>query len=279
MKKVYFICKKVDKKSCFKLKLNMLQLENKVIINKLNKLTIDKNSIYYFLKTICEEKTLKLLKKNNNILIYEPLDIYHKSISISKYIKKLSYLKHFDIIICNNHKIKEIYQKYFPNLKYFVIYHEFDIRLQNNNNILNKEIYYIGTKRKCSLKKKKIEKYDIKNINSFNKESYTGIHIDFLLKNNIYYYIHTSTKLSTSLYFNSIFICNRIPVYYEILGDEYPFYINDDFSNMKTIIKTAYEILNNKDEYNDYLENMKKYKIMLSPHNTSYEYKKIFNSI
>ena len=84
--------------------------------------------------------------------------------------------------------------------------------------------------------------------------------------------------MSTCLFFNSIFICNKIPVYYEILGSDYPLYINDDLTNINKVIENAYKILDNKEKYNEYLNNMKKYKIMLSPKNTSNEYKKIFIS-
>ena len=78
---------------------------------------------------------------------------------------------------------------------------------------------------------------------------------------------------------NCIFICNKVPVYYEILGNDYKFYITDDLSNLNEIIQLAKETINDKLKYNEYLDSVKKYKEILSPENINNEFMKIFNSI
>ena len=283
MKKVYLVYEKKNSNSK-KIKTDTINISNNINITNYKKILIKSKSIYYFLKVKkINLDIIKLLKKKKNTLIYESLDIFINNDNINSYIKQLFFLKFFDILICNNHTIKKILKEFFPHLNFFVIYHEFDNRFKNSN-IINKKIYYLGSLNKFSLSDS-INKYSITHIptggkhnKNLHKSSYCGIHIDFLLKNNFYYNLHTSTKLSTCLFFNSIFICNKIPVYYEILGSDYPLYINDDLTNINKVIENAYKILDNKEKYNEYLNNMKKYKIMLSPKNTSNEYKKIFIS-
>ena len=150
----------------------------------------------------------------------------------------LDLFTYFDAIICVSHNMKNIFESIYNKINYSVIYHEYDNRLQLDN-IRTNNIYYIGDyKNKSSFTENDLIKYSIIHIKSCkNKElhinSYIGIHINYITKDNVYYDKITSTKLATSMYYNSIFICNKVPIYVEILGNNYEYYFNDDLSNIQ----------------------------------------------
>lgn len=251
-----------------------------------HQIPIKKNAIYIFIKHITKDikKKLILLKKKSNYLIYEPLDTFWDCNDTSEYKLRIKeYIKYFDCILCNNNYITKISKTIFPDKKFIINYHEYDIKYNCNNLNVQNNIYYIGTLKKQSLHKNIINKYNIKIINSNFIENinnnYIGIHIDFILDNKFYYYLHTSTKLGTCLINNSIFICNRIPIYLELLGNEYEFYINDDLSNLDIIIDKAKNTIKNKTKYISYLKKMKYIKDKLSPENCYNNYITLFNKI
>ena len=104
--------------------------------------------------------------------------------------------------------------------------------------------------------------YNIKVYTPFKKnkiENMTaGIHIDFVLFDKpIHYTIHTTTKLATAFNTRSIFICNRQPIYTELLGEDYFLYINDNLSNIEEIIAQAKAIYNSELLLNEYFEKYK----------------------
>lgn len=249
---------------------NLLNTNIKTII--INKLVLDKNSLYYILKYITPEdvEIIAKLRELNNYLIYEPLDRNSNENNLQTYldnIKKNLILFHH--IICNNYYITNKYKEICPNLEYSVIYHEYDMRFKIDKIIPYNKIYYIGNIIKSSLTDEICKEFNIKIINPSDSEkfitnNYTGIHIDYIKNDTTYYYLHTSTKLSTAMCFNSIFICNKVPVYLELLGENYDFYINDDLSNLKDIINKAKNIITDNNKYKLYLENVKLIKQKLS---------------
>ncbi len=245
------------------MKTNIFKLLDNV--NIINKLILDKDSIYYILKKITPDiiNILKKLKSMNNYLIYEPLDINWTEQNFELYLNKIKdKLNLFNHIVCNNLYISNKYKEICPNLKYSVIYHEYDMRFNDSNYKNSNNLYYVGSLGKSSLNEKLCKDYNINIINpdgskKFINENYTGIHIDYIKNDMTYYYLHTATKLSTAMCFNSIFICNRVPVYLELLGEEYEFYINDDLSNLNDIISKAKDTINNNINYMTYLEKVK----------------------
>lgn len=237
-------------------------------------LPILKNHTYYFLKGYNIE-IFKTLKKLNNKIIYEPLDCHSRD---SDYKEKFDYLfKIVDHIIFNNNFVKDLFNL---NKKSTTIYHEYDTRFSLNNK-LSDSLYYIGTKNKVSLDDKTFKKYNIVNITNFNSIiknniCYRGIHLDFVLPDNNQYTIHTTTKLATALYSKSIFICNKIPLYLDILGDEYEFYFKDDLTDLDIIIKKAKNVINNEVEYNNYLKTQSKYLNYFNPDTIISKYYELF---
>jgi len=254
-------------------------------IQIINELIIDRDCIYYILKNVSHNtmNTLRILRTMNNYLIYEPLDINWKESNLLTYLENMKgKLIYFNHIICNNNYMLEQYIRILPKLQYTVIYHEYDMRFKPSGPPMPK-IYYIGSLSKSSLTEDICMKHNINIIesngkNDFINNDYTGIHIDYIKKTTAYYCLHTSTKLSTAMCFNSIFICNRIPVYIELLGSDYEFYINDNLSNLQEIIDMAKEYINMKEPYNNYIQNMKYVKEKLSYTNVIKEYDKIFKN-
>ena len=161
-----------------------------------------------------------------------------------------------------------------------IIYHEYDTRFPLNNE-LSDLIYYIGMKQKTSLTDDTFSKYNIHNITSYqsimnNTISYRGIHIDYVLPNLNQYNIHTTTKLATALYTKSVFICNKVPIYLEIFGDEYELYFKDDLSDLNIIIEKAKNIINDKEKYDNYLKMQSKYLEYFNPDNILMNYYNLF---
>ena len=87
------------------------------------------------------------------------------------------------------------------------------------------------------------------------------------------YYTYTSTKLATAIASNSIFICNKIPVFYELLGHDYEFYCNSEEELSEVIVK-AKNIINNKELFNDYLNKYNYLKHTLNINTLVNQYKK-----
>ena len=258
----YIILPASEKLGSANMKNELFKSTNIIITNNFIK---DSNSVYLVVKTYSDKygKIIKNLKKNNNKFIYYPID-FQWNCNKNKYIKKMNNIFiNFDHVIFNSKQ----HQNFFNLKNSSIIHHEYDNRFKISK--INVDfIQYIGLDIKCSIDQKTYDKFDIKVIdkNIFNSAQ-TGIHIDYLKNDNLYYYIHTSTKLSTALSLNSVFICNRLPIYEELLGPNYELYINDDLSNLKDIIKKSKQIISNEDKYNEYLTKTKNVKIQLSPSN------------
>lgn len=283
---MYYIVLKINKPSDSSLiKLSTLNLCKEIIsdlqiidFSKIEKHVDNnfKNNTYLFIKHIDTIKTKHLEKlKLDNYLIYEPIDLNFSNIN---YIDE--YIKYFHKIIFTNKTIKNIYQSNQLILNkpiYDYIYHEYDNRFKIGNK--QNQIFYLGDlNNKCSLNEDIIKQYNINHIktcknNNLHDLNITGIHINYLLPSNIYYNRITSTKLATALSTNSIFICNRVPIYEEILGTDYKFFFDDDLNNLQEIINNAINYLNNEHKYYKYL---KKYnKEILSPDKISKKYYEI----
>ena len=176
---------------------------------------------------------------------------------------------------------KYIHEKLCIDLdKIFVIYHAWDDRLCESVNQNNNNIYYIGDTRKLFLKNKKIFQHSFNDILKWDAETNNnGYHYTYVKKNVPLYNYSTSTKLSTACRLNSLFICNKIPVYNELLGKNYPLYISSDGKNIDEVINYAQKIFGT-DEYDKiYKKYNTKIKKNLSPEAIVNKYVEMFNSI
>lgn len=257
--------------------LNNLSSEKCIITNEIIK---NKTSIYLLIKQKYEIPHLLKLKKNNNYIIFEPLDKEwdHENINIY-YTKNMEYYSLFNEIICNSKFMMNKFRELGLKNKLTVNYHEYDEKYKSTE-IIKEEIIYTGIIKKCSFTPDQLIKYGIthqENFNEINKD--ITIHIDYLLDSNLYYILHTSTKLSTSLYLNCIFVCNRIPVYVELLGDDYEFYFKDDLSDLTKIINDAKDTLKNKEKYLQYIEKYTHIREKLSPKSILKNYRNILENV
>ena len=226
---------------------------------------IRRNCVYLILKNIhlIHSSVLKTLKKNKNKIIYEILDGFHKVENLDRYITILN--RHccgVNTIICNNvFHAKFIESHINRKVKTCVVYHHADSRVSLHSK-RSDDVYYIGSLSKLSLSKDQIAQYKIKLFTPFKENNITdivsGIHIDFVLPDkSLQYTIHTTTKLATAFYTRSVFICNRQPVYTELIGEDYELYINDDLSNLETVIQNAKQIFNTEGLLDAYFEKYK----------------------
>tara|TARA_Y100000768_G_scaffold102025_1_gene74550 strand:- start:2900 stop:3778 length:879 start_codon:yes stop_codon:yes gene_type:complete len=266
--------------------LNHLLVENSILINcNRNKLYLYINNEFInynisfinckiiFVKYLPDIQFLIELKKNN-ILIHDIIDYFYSQNNIENYNKNL--IKYFDKLIVNSNKMKE---KFNIN-DITTIYHNYDNRIKSNNKIID-NVYYFGIKNKLQLSNKAINDNQIKLIN-FNRtvkyfnNAFSCIHICIYFTENELYYTYTSTKLATAIASNSIFICNKIPVFYELLGDDYEFYCNSE-EELSEIILKAKNTINTKELFNDYLNKYNYLKHKLNINTLVNQYKNIFN--
>lgn len=288
--KIYIIVKdynKINKLGHLKKNLfNKIKNDYNIIIT--DKIIYDTNSIYLIIKnySILVKNIIDELKKLNNKIIFQPIDFDIDFHRCKKRINKLIHIFNVDMLIFNSNYHQKRYKKQLrkssapENLKYTYIFHEYDERIKPTHKV--NEIYYIGNLNKTSLKKDDFDMYNIKILQIGKRVidyTYTSIHIDFVLENHPYYLFHTSTKLATALITNSIFICNRIPIYVELLGNNYEYYLEDDKSNFNLIINKAFNTFNNDNLYEKYLKSIKNVKLLLSHKEILNKYIDIFNTI
>lgn len=267
------------------MKKNLLRLNSDDIFNFRN-IPLINNNKFLIIKHYNNNllNMLSELKKRRNIIIYEPLDNDWRYSDIKEYIDNCKILKYVDKLILSNKYCIELFKKYTTNIKLYYNYHEYDTRFKIDYNKRELTVNYIGDINKSSLDSDILKKYNINHITSSNNNNllgntyYPSIHIDYLLDKNVYYHLHTSTKLSTALHFKSVFICNRIPIYEELLGKDYSYYYNDNLSDLEKVIKNAKHILNNEDIYKKYINSMKQILDKLKPESIYDNYIEIINN-
>jgi len=254
--------------------------ENKHFIEKELEL---KNNIILFNKFLPKLDFLINLKNNKNILYHEIIDFFYnkKYKNYEEYFNEYQINNEFifDKIIVNSNHMRNILSKYYNNI--FVIYHHYDHRINNKKNIINK-VYYLGLREKLELSNEIIEKNNIHLINyngirKYLQNGFSCIHICFIFdKTNLLYDNYTSTKLATAIITDSIFICNKIPIFVELLGNDYEFYCEDE-NELESIIQNAKDVLTNLEEFKKYLEKYNYLKQKLSYQNLLKDYENLFN--
>lgn len=268
------------------MKKKILNLNSNKILTNSSPLHLLKKDNVIIIKHFNEEiiKNIKLLKKNKNIIIYEPIDFKWQSGNINEYLKIMSIFKYVDKIILPSKYCVNLFSNYLDKSKLYHNYHEFDEQFKINYNLVNDSINYIGDISKSSFTILDFKKYNINHIkssknNNLLKNTYSpSIHIDYLIDKNIYYHLHTSTKLGTALNFKSVFICNRIPIYEELLGKNYKYFFKEDLSNLEQIIKKAKDTINDEVKYKEYNLKLNKVLDKLKPKNIYNNYCDIINT-
>lgn len=247
--------------------------------NKLNNYINIENSIFLFVRCYIKhfEHYNDFLNKinKNNILIHDILDFYSLVKDWYTNQKYIDFENKFNYLIVNSKFMKNKLQNILNIKEIFMIYHMYDERIIFNDNINIKPIYN-GVPEKITIKNKKnyiIKCFDILN-NTFEK----SVHFCYLDKEHSYVFNHTSTKLATCIYTNGIFVCSYIPIFIELLGEDYPFLCNNE-NELHKKIEESILLLQNKEEYEKYLKKYNYLKDLLSPQNMINKYKKIFDNI
>lgn len=242
-----------------------------------------KNNKILFVKFLLNMNILNQLKKNNNILYHEIVDFFYnkKYKSINEYFNEYQFNNQFifDKIIVNSEHMKNKLENFTKNI--ITIYHQYDKRIKVSNNIINK-VYYLGLRDKLELSNEIIEKNNINLINyngikKYFKNGFSCIHICFIFdKKKILFDTYTSTKLATAIATNSIFICNKIPIFVELLGNDYEFYCEDE-NDLQNIIQKAKNILTDQQKFNQYLDKYNYLKQTLSYQYLLKNYENLFS--
>jgi len=219
---------------------------------------------------------LEVLKKNNNILVYDVIDNFcfsHTNIFYN--IGLVDQYKHLDIIIHTNSYSKNKIEEYLPNVKHIVIPHQWDIDNENislpdtvNTNIAS----YIGGLGGFQLNKKILDGYVNvfdNTLNGNDQHTKYNIHSSFRASNTLDYLYKPCTKLAVASCFGAILLTSREESVVDIIGESYEFYIHneDDFKKKIDWIRGM-----DINEINRYRDNMKAVKEYLSPKLTANRY-------
>lgn len=211
---------------------NVHQLSNSIVI--ISKVRFSTTNIF----TLKNE--LFNLKRRNNVLAFDIIDSFVDD-NIHHFMRKrevIEFLKLFDILLCTSYHEKKIMSKYVDERLLFVLYHQWDeemnkdVHLRNNN-----RVYYVGQIKKIDntcislFQKKKLNHLLV----PIPEKMYKSFHFTYVPANNIYHDTHTSTKLATAAMSHSPLICNRIPVFTELLPSDYPLFINNEREREKII--------------------------------------------
>jgi hypothetical protein len=207
----------------------------------------------------------------NNYFIHDIIDTYGDRGETFEDIR--GYEKCFDLLLVNSKHMKKIFiNNGISDNKIKVLYHPCDQKLKLINTIQN-SVNYIGHRDKCSIN---LESFDI-----FHKEftecMNRSVHFTYVEDSNIFSHFHTSTKLATSIKLKSILVCNRIPIFVELLGKDYPFFVDNKYLIKKLSMMAKKLLINNNDYmifYNKYYRPLES--ILLD---NTYIYKNLFDSI
>lgn len=240
-------------------------LSNSIVI--LSKIRfIDTNLIKVRNELIC-------LKNRNNILVFDIIDSFVEK-NIFYFLNQreiVDFLNLFDILLCTSYHEKNILSQYINKKLLNVLYHQWDEDLKKDVKNQNNNVYYIGQKKKVDVTCKSMFKKRLINhiCDPHSLHIYNCFHFTYVPKNNIYFDTHTSTKLSTAAISKSPLICNKIPVFTELLPPDYPLFI-DNYSNNEKIITYCKTIYGGK-KHTNLVKMMKSICNRLSPHRIGYD--------
>ena len=259
MKKIYFLYSKnvgSINMRCFQIfeVFSKLYKSNMMSIDDPNIYQI-RNSIIFFFKFIKDIKilNLSLIKKKENYLVFDTIDIRMKDIKTKNKTDNFSnifnsnHFIYFDYIIT---PIKYIYDKCYNNPKIIYIPHHYDIflkKIQENPDKIDRILYngslmYIG--------KIMNELINVEICIDFNKfktqiDYYSRFkyHLSFYDDSRVNSELKPITKIATASACGAIIICENTTENIYWLGDDYPFYINlnDKRNSLRNLIRMINE--------------------------------------
>jgi hypothetical protein len=260
------------------------------------KMTLDiedkKNSAFLFVKDNFDLTldTLKKVKNNNNIIIFDILDYYDNETHDVPDMEKNHFIEYIDILIVNNYFMRKKY--YTLNKPIYVIPHHYDERLiqfQNPPKCEKLQFIYNGelgaTHQNCLYIDELKKKYNIIHCSSFNeyiqnhnKKNYCYISIR---KEDTYEYNNRPLmKLAHAAGTDSNIIITKDKSVMDFLDPSYPYLLKN--SNYETVLKMMDYVKKtfNNDVWKKASSMMNELKMRLSiNHIVSYDYMKILRYI
>ena len=255
----------------------MLNIKYEILIQR--KIRLEKNVVYFFLKHLPNINVLNKIHQLQSKIIYEPLDCKF-DLSPEKYINFMKNISpSIDYFIFNSLSMKNYFiEKINPQIQGDVICHHFDKKLINHQKTSHPKFFlYLGILQKTCFTLENFKKFNITQY-SIDKKNCQGVHVNFCKKHLNLHHIYTSTKLATSLILDSIFVCNKIPIYLELLGENYPFFFEENLSDFKDKIKDARRVYKDPKLLKSYLKIYSQVKEKLSPQNCAIQYQNLFNN-
>lgn len=270
-----------EKRQCKRAReLKMELLEGRIAIRHPRNPPGDKD-VVYVTKNIPKEYT-RFIERFHTI--YEPVDLAWKSKTLGVYLSEITRAtkRHQAILVNSDHMGNLVRERLGPNVPVTTMYHEYDSRLLSNTSPHAQKAFYIGMLGKTSLTPHDMQRHDITHVapgsgDLFTSKSIKGVHVDFVKNDNVMYHMHTSTKLATALALRSVFVCNRLPIYVELLGTEYGFFVNDDLDNMQSVLDRAKAVCVDARALDAYLESVQPVVQRLSPEYIRDAYMRVFD--
>lgn len=231
------------------------------LINNVNNI---KNSIIIFVKYLeLDNNILNKIKNNNNKIYYMIVDKYpEKSIDFT-----------FDGIIFSNKQQQKDFSQYFSFNSSYIYYHHYSPLYNENKYDKIKNIGYFVAPENVSKTLKQSKFVEIHNDFSLYKDYISSykFHIEYRESSTNHFKYKPATKLSSSSFAESVFICSKDCSYKELLPTDYPFFLEDNLS-INEIDQKLFDYISryNDLDYNYALEIMKNLKKNLNIMSTSY---------
>ncbi len=236
-----------------------------------------KNGIVVFVKNIKKE-LCETVKNNNNTVIYDILDGYDQDI---KFISDEDVID--GIILATESSKKKVLLP--DTLVNKTIYHHIDPRLEKIVNNADQEksfkMCYIGNLPEHTANVSFVDRIsDISIIETNTRKAGKNDWMRSVSQYNCHYAVRTDEtqrkakpliKVSVAAVCNANIIVNRSNAASELLGDGYPFYTNDDYESVQSVLRYVREIFGS-DVWKKGLEQMAYLKKRLSISNIIHEY-------
>lgn len=243
-----------------------------------------KNTILVFIGSFVERYNLspqdiENLKKEGNKIILDPVDKLTYIQGEKRIEQESIYFNLLDGIIFPN-KFSE--EHFMQNLQCIstTIYHQYDPRFDNQpiQKINNFEICYVGVIYPDTYLKLPPSWLQITNIGIMTD---VNIMLDILRKSPIHFshrentsydfYFKPTNKLASAAATNSVFLTSKDKAVVELLGEDYPLYIDEDRKKTDKLVEYLKEQFG-KDNLGSYIDEVKKVKSKLDINNICLEY-------
>jgi hypothetical protein len=207
-----------------------------------------------FCQAITQDVSVIKRPECNNLVLHDLIDSYCDA--STNLVDNFVFESQFDAVIVNSKYMRHQMMKLgYRGERIYVIYHAWDPNIiQSELTTLGSAtvpLVYRGCKQKCTANLTELEIPLLawspqipREVQFAWVEPLSDQDINLLIS-------HTSTKLATTVASQSILILNRIPIFVELLGDNYPFFL-DSLDNLDSSVSLAQSILTNLNQYRQF---------------------------